>query len=160
MSDDADLLIPEYFDVYDVRKPADLYIQDKLQAILDDLFAARRHLEKHLGRTELIAYDHVLTKYLKHDVLFEKLQREVYMDYNDLEQTNQMASHTRDNKRSRDKQFLKTRNSQPAFNKDITNEDAFYKLMAYSGVLEKKRKDNRKETLKDPVLLAGEDSFD
>jgi len=87
MEGDAELLIPEYFELYDVRKPADLYVDDKLEAILVDLFAARRRLEKHLGRSELVAYDQVLAKYLKHDVLLAKLQREVYKDYNDLEQT-------------------------------------------------------------------------
>jgi len=52
----------------------------------------------------------VLAKYLKHDVLFEKLRREVYRDYNELEQSAQMAAHEVDNQRSREKQAMKTRN--------------------------------------------------
>jgi hypothetical protein len=33
---------------------------------------------------------------------------------------------------------------QGLFNKEIVNEDAFYKLMAYTGLLEKKRRENHK----------------
>jgi hypothetical protein len=33
---------------------------------------------------------------------------------------------------------------QASFNKDIVNEDAFYKLLAYTGLLEKKRRENHK----------------
>ena len=50
-------VIPPFFDFYDVRKPAHLYVQDKLRDILEELFAARRSLEKHLSRSELVAYD-------------------------------------------------------------------------------------------------------
>ena len=87
MGDDQ-FLIPEYYDTYDVRKPADLYVKDKLQGILDELFASRRKLEKHLSRSELVAYDKVLAKYLTHDNLLGKLKREIYKDYNELEQFN------------------------------------------------------------------------
>ena len=57
MEEDEELLIPKYFEVGDARKSADLYVEDKLRGIIDQLFAARRRLEKHLGRSELIAYD-------------------------------------------------------------------------------------------------------
>ena len=82
---DEKFLIPEFFDHHDVRKPADLYVMDKLQESLDELFAARRNLEKHLSRGELVAYDKVLAKYLTHDTLLGKLKREIYKDYNELE---------------------------------------------------------------------------
>lgn len=85
MAEDKELLIPKYFDHGDARKSADLYVEDKLRGIIHELFAARRRLEKHLGRSELIAYDQVVAKYLKRDVLFEKLQREVYREYNEIE---------------------------------------------------------------------------
>lgn len=103
--------IPEYFDLYDVRKPAGLYVRDKLQGILDELFESRRNLEKHLSRSELVAYDQVLAKYLQHDVLVTKLKREIYKDYNVLEQTNQMLSHSSEDERNQRKQAKKTRNS-------------------------------------------------
>lgn len=80
--------IPEYFDEHDVRKPADVYVQGKLDDILEELFEARRRLEKFLSRGELVAYDKVMTRYLKHDVLYDKLKREIYKDYNELEQVN------------------------------------------------------------------------
>lgn len=85
---DDDFLIPEFYDTYDVRKPADLYVKDKLQCILNELFDARRKLEKNLSRGELVAYDKVLAKYLTHDNLYSKLKREIYKDYNELEQFN------------------------------------------------------------------------
>lgn len=106
MGDDK-FLIPEYFNCHDVRKPADLYVKDKLQAILDELFAARRKLEKHLSRGELVAYDKVLSKYLTHDNLLGKLKREIYKDYNELEQLNQITNHEKDSERSKEKQLRK-----------------------------------------------------
>jgi len=71
-----------------------------------------------------------------------------------------MAAHAKDNERSMEKQARKTRNTQQAFNKEIVNEDAFYKLLAYTGTLEKKRRATMKEAVQDPALLAGVDSFD
>jgi hypothetical protein len=152
--------IPEYFEFFDVRKPASLYIHETLNEIIEGLFAARLKLEKTLGRSELVAHDQVLASYLTHDVLFPKLRREVFRDYNDLSQGNQLASHGEDSKTSDQKQTLKTRNFQPIFNKGVENEDAFYKWMAYSGVREQQRMANYKETMNDPVLYAGFESFE
>lgn len=131
--------IPEYFEAHDVRKPAGVYVKDKLRGILDELFESRRNLEQHLSRSELVAYDQVLAKYLKHDILVTKLKREIYKDYNGLEQANQVLSHSEENERNLRKQSKKTRNSQPDFNRDVVNEDAFYKLLAFNGNLQKKR---------------------
>jgi hypothetical protein len=64
---------------------------------LNQLFEARKSLEKHLSRSELIAYDKVMSKYLDYDVLSKKLKRDIYLDYNELEQFNQMHNHNRDN---------------------------------------------------------------
>lgn len=81
-------VIPEYFDQHDVRKPADVYVQEKLWQIQYQLFEARRSLEKNLSRQELVAYDQVMSKYLEYDVLSEKLKREIYNDFNELDQMN------------------------------------------------------------------------
>ena len=51
---------------------------------------------------------------------------------------------------------MKTKNEQPQFNKNVQNEDAFYKFLAYTGNLEKQRRENRKETLNNFELLGGE----
>lgn len=83
-----------------MRKPADVYVKDKLMQIMVELFSSRRSLEKYLSRRELIAYDQVMTKYLEYDKLTSKLKREVYKDYNELEQMNQVHNHSRDNQRS------------------------------------------------------------
>lgn len=52
-----DCIIPNYFEYNDVRKPADVYVRDKLMQIMIDLFNSRRSLEKYLSRRELLAYD-------------------------------------------------------------------------------------------------------
>lgn len=83
-----------------MRKPADVYVKDKLMQIMVELFSSRRSLEKYLSRRELVAYDQVMTKYLEYDKLTSKLKREVYKDYNELEQMNQVHNHSRDNQRS------------------------------------------------------------
>ena len=152
--------IPEYFDLMDVRKPADKYVKETLRSIMDELFEARRNLEKHLSRRELIAYDQVLSKFLKPDVLMAKLKRRIAQDKNSLSQQNQMADHFRDSKASEEKQTQKTKNTQPLFNKDIANEDALYKFLAFSGQLERKRRENREQTLDDPTIVAGFEGFE
>lgn len=65
--------IPEYFDLFDPRKPAKKWVEDKLNNILEEMFEVRRRVEKTLSRNELIAYDKVLIKYLEKDVLIPKL---------------------------------------------------------------------------------------
>lgn len=152
--------IPEYFDAHDVRKPADVYVQGKLDDILEELFEARRRLEKLLSRGELVAYDKVLARYLKHDALYEKLKRDIYKDYNELEQVNQVASGAADEKTSMEKQLLKTANRQPEFNRQIVNEDAYYKFLAYSGNLHQKRAANPKATHGDLEISAGYHRFE
>lgn len=71
-----------------------------------------------------------------------------------------MASHKKDNAINEQKQLMKTRNQQERFNKEIVNEDAFYKFLAYTGNLESKRRANVKETRKDETILAAFHSFE
>jgi hypothetical protein len=67
-----------------VRKPAHLYVSDKLHEVIDQLFEARNKVEKYLTRRELEAYDQELAQHLKHNFLADKLKREIYKDYNEL----------------------------------------------------------------------------
>jgi len=55
---------------------------------------------------------------------------------------------------------MKTRNLQNTFNDGVVNEDAFYKFYAYTGLLEKKRRENHKETMADIVIESGAHSFE
>jgi len=71
-----------------------------------------------------------------------------------------MADHMVDNQGNQQKQLLKTRNKQPEYNKDVINEDSFYKLLAYNGMLQKKRTENKEATMDDPTMAAGFESFD
>lgn len=58
---DEDLIIPEYFDLFDPRKPVKKYVEDKLENILQNIFEVRRKVEKTLTRRELLAYDTMLS---------------------------------------------------------------------------------------------------
>lgn len=42
--------IPTYYDFWDVRMPADIYVQNKFDEVLGEVFEGRRKLEKHLSR--------------------------------------------------------------------------------------------------------------
>jgi len=154
------VMIPDYYDKFDVRMPADVYVSSKLNGILEEVFEGRLKLEKHLSRAELLAYDRVLSKYLKKDVLMQKLKREVYLDYNELSQHNQVRDHELDSKNSQELQLLKTKNEQAKFSDNLDDEDAYYKFLAYTGVLEKKRGENRKATLENPKLKYGLETFE
>lgn len=57
-------LIPDFYEFHDVRMPADLYVTQKLDIILEQLFEARKKIEKYLSRQELIAYDQSMLRYL------------------------------------------------------------------------------------------------
>jgi hypothetical protein len=73
--------VPNYFHVFDVRKPASIYVEDKLKMAIKELFEIRSELEKTMTRRELISFDKVLAKYLQHDVLMLKLKASVDQDY-------------------------------------------------------------------------------
>lgn len=66
--------IPDYFDRWDVRKPAALYVEEALRSILQDLFDIRRKLEKTFSRRELLAYDRILYKHLAFEKLMPRLE--------------------------------------------------------------------------------------
>ena len=83
-----DVEIPEYYEINDVRKPVDRHVKDVLKTVIEELFNARSELEKTMSRRELLAYDQVMTKNLKYDVLMPKLKREIYKEFNLFEQQN------------------------------------------------------------------------
>ena len=55
-----DVSIPEYYSMFDVRKPVINYVEDKLTNMLGDVFLVRRNVEMTLSRNELLAYDRAL----------------------------------------------------------------------------------------------------
>ena len=59
-----------------------------------------------------------------------------------------------------EKQFLKTSNRQGDFNKGLKNEDALYKFLSYSGMLEKKRSEDLNKIRKDNDIAFGTDTFE
>jgi len=77
--------IPEYFELFDVRKPADVYVDDKLAELIQKKFDARRRLEKGMSRRELFAFDEMLGKYLTKESLLPELKDAVRRDYHHLE---------------------------------------------------------------------------
>lgn len=158
--DNLDVDIPDFFDLNDVRKPVDLYVKDKLTKIVEELFEARNKVEKYMSRQELLAYDQVMMSYLSHENLLPKLRREIYKDFNQFEQQSQMVNHALESEESIGKQFGKTRNKQEIFNRDVQDEDSYFKMLAYAGMLEKRRRNRRKETLDDMSIFAGFEAFD
>lgn len=98
--------------------------------------------------------------YLAHENLLPKLRREIYKDLNQFEQQSQMVNHTVESDGSLSKQFGKMRSRQEVFNRDVQNEDSYYKMLAYAGMLEKKRRNRRKATLDDMSIFAGFEAFD
>ena len=72
-----------------------------------------------------------------------------------------MMDHQRDSEASNEMQGLKTRNKQAEFNREVENEDAYYKFLAYSGMLQKNRGGaNYEKTMNDPMIYAGFEGFD
>ena len=59
-----------------------------------------------------------------------------------------------------EKQFIKYPNTQANFNNEMKNEDALYKFLAYSGMLEKKRRENIDKTRKDASIVYGVENFE
>ena len=73
--------IPEYFDLFDVRKPASKYVEDKLRSVIQESFDVRAQLEPSMTRRELLAFDKVLARYLQHKNLMPKLRKAIEQDY-------------------------------------------------------------------------------
>jgi hypothetical protein len=55
---------------------------------------------------------------------------------------------------------MKKRSIQEDFNKDVKDEDSYFKWLAYNGSLEKHRRENLKEAYDDPTIYANFESFD
>ena len=77
--------------MWDVRKPADLYVDDILDSILRDVFRHRARVEQTMTRGELIAYDHVIAKMLDPQVLMDKLKYEIQRDRDQIMQFGEVA---------------------------------------------------------------------
>lgn len=58
-----------------------------------------------------------------------------------LNQIGQLTEMSAENKGNDQRQGLKTPNRQPAFNEKISDEDSLFKFLSYSGMLEKKRRE-------------------
>ena len=153
--------IPEYFPIFDVRRPAQQYVSDKLSETLQEIFAVRAKVEKTLSRNELLAYDKVLISYLQKDVLVPRLKAKAQQDFNELHQAKQTTEMRHEGKNNQEMQALKSNyNEQPEFNRQVVDEDALYKFLAYSAMLEKNRRVDMKKTLKNVELVYGEENFD
>ena len=57
-------------------------------------------------------------------------------------------------------QFLKHPNKQREFNKEVKNDDALYKFLAYSGTLEKTRREDINKTRKNNEIVFGIETFE
>lgn len=107
---DEKVTIPEYYDFWDVRMPVDEYVDRKFNSVLEEVFEGRLKVEKHLSRQELLAYDRMLSKYLKKSTIMNKIRREAYLDYNTLSQAGQELDQMGDSKDSEEMQQRKSKN--------------------------------------------------
>lgn len=65
-----------------------------------------------------------------------------------------------ENSKNEELQGLKHNNTQPEFNQELKNEDALYKFMAFSGMLEKKRREDIDKTRKNNEMIYGLENFE
>ena len=154
------MVIPEHFQTFDVRKPAKQYVEDKLGDLLDEIFGVRRKVEKTLTRNELLAYDHTLATHLTKETLLPRLKQAVSNDKNNILQLQQSSDMLTEGIKNEEFQSLKHRNEQPEFNEELKNEDALYKFLAYSGMLEKKRREDVDKTRKNNEMIYGIENFE
>ena len=152
--------IPAHFNMFDVRKPAAQYVEDKLGDLLDQVFDVRKKVEKTLTRNELLAYDRTLASHLTKDTLLPRLKEAVMNDKNNLLQLQQSSDMLAEGKKNEEFQSIKHRNEQPEFNEELKNEDALYKFLAYSGMLEKKRREDINKTRKNNEMIYGLENFE
>lgn len=132
--------IPEYYEHSDVRKPAEVLVNDVLKDIIQECFNYRNKLEKDMSRRELLAFDKTLEKYLTHENLSKKLRYEVTRLFNELDQGNAIIEHGKatndDALNAEAKRNPELKMSQRDYNKTLKNEDAQYKLMAFDSLRE------------------------
>ena len=133
--------MPEHFDLMDVRLKPEKYIQNKLQQVVDEAFEARRKLERNMSRRELIAFDKVLAKYLEPKNLMKRLSASVEEDYSAVFQGRQVAEHNKNQESTQEFDIVSEPNMQRKFNKSIKDEDAIYKGLAMSTMMEVKIKE-------------------
>jgi hypothetical protein len=149
------LEIPEYFNMFDPRKPVKKYVDDKLELLLKDIFDSRRKVEKTLTRNELLAYDRVLAQHLTKDILLPRLKQACEGDANLLHHLKHSVDMQNEGKENEELQVMKSYNEQPDFNKSVKNEDALYKFLAFSAMLEKTRRQDLDKTRKNNVITYG-----
>lgn len=154
------LQIPEYFNMFDPRKPVKKYVDDKLEALLKEVFETRRKVEKTLTRNELLAYDRVLAGHLTKDILLPRLKQACDTDANTLLHLKHSVDMQKEGKDNDELQIMKSFNEQPEFNKSIKNEDSLYKFLAYSAMLEKNRRADLDKTRKNNVITYGIQNFE
>ena len=73
--------MPEYFDILDVRKKPEKYVDDRLNEVIQEAFDYRLKVEKNMSRRELLAFDKVLSKYLEPKTLLKRLERSIESDF-------------------------------------------------------------------------------
>ena len=94
----------------DVRKPAEQYVNDKLEQIIAEAFDCRKELEKNMGRRELLAFDRVLHRHLSQENLLPVLKNAVHRDYAEFDQGKQLVQADADRQNDLVYQMKKTAN--------------------------------------------------
>ena len=108
-----------------------------------------------------MAYDRILLKHLTQETLLPRLRTEVEKEFSLMHQTQQLLEAEQDGAiENQRKQALKEQNNQNDENRTIKNEDAFFKFMAFSGMLEQTRRKDLARTRKDATAFMGMNTWE
>ena len=146
---ELDISIPDYLPVFDVRRPPKEYVDHKLRSILEDVFEIRKRLEKSFSRNELYAYDRVLIRHLTLENLMPRIRTSVEQDKHMITVHGQNVEAEREGAHNDFKQVSKEHNQQRDEMDGIRDEDALYKFLSYTAMLEKTRKETIKKNKND-----------
>jgi len=105
------------------------------------MFDVRRNLEKGMSRRELVAFDQGLAKFLQQDQLLPRLKLAIESDYHELNAGKQVVEQAKESEEDFEQQILKFTNKQRHYNKSIKNDNAQYKWLSYSAMLDRKNRE-------------------
>lgn len=105
------LLAPEYYEIFDPRKPAKKIVEDKLEMILDEIFEIRYKIEQTMSRNELRAYDNMLAQHLKSEILIPRIKQEVEKEMSWLMTIRHLTEKKDESLTNDEIQVTKTRNA-------------------------------------------------
>ena len=117
-----------------------------------------------MNRRELVAFDKVLSKYLEPENVLKRVKTSIAEDYSMINHGRQMHEQVAQMKTTEAEALKKEPNNQRNYNKEIKDEEALYKQMAYGAMVETKYKnqiaDRDNDTFKDKEYILSPYTFE